>query len=361
MSFLRDALHASPYALALAGLAIGFSFGAVACATNFCVMGAISDWRTFGDKSRLGAAALASVVAIAGAQTLQAWGTVDLTNSIYLAPNINWAGALLGGLLFGFGMVQAGGCASRNLVRAGAGDIRALVTLLVLVIAAFATISGVFGPLRNWFETATLITAARHGLAVPSVNAIAATFGLMPDQARLAASLLIGGPLLGFAVISGRIFSNPRNLLAGLGVGLLVTLAWLVTGLSYDEMDVHPITPTSLSFVRPVGDAIDWLERSTALGALGFGAATVFGVLLGSFAVSLLRGHFRFSGFANRDDLFHHLGGAIQMGVGGVLGLGCSIGQGISGVSTLSLQSLIAAAAILAGAVMALARLERRL
>ena len=361
MAFLRDALHTHSYALALAGLVIGFLFGAIACVTNFCVMGAVSDWRAFGDKGRLGAVALAAATAIAGAQTLHAYGIADLDKSMYLVPRINWAGALLGGFIFGVGMVQAGGCASRNVIRAGAGDVRALVTLFILAVAAFVTISGVLGPLRNWFETTTLINSETLGLPVPSVGAIAMKLGLAPDAARLAACMLIGAPLLIFALIPGRVLVSPRNLIGGLAVGLLVTLGWLATGLSFDEMDVRPVMPASLSFVRPVGDALDWLERSTALGLPSFGAATVFGALAGSFAVSAMRGHFRLSGFANRSDLFHHLGGALMMGIGGVLGLGCSIGQGITGVSTLGLQSLIAAGSIVAGTAMSLKRLERRL
>ena len=360
MAFLKDALHANPMALTLAGLTVGFLFGAMACVTNFCVMGAVSDWRTFGDKGRLGAAALAAAVAIAGAQMLHTWGAVDLDKSMYLSPRINWAGALSGGLLFGFGMVRAGGCASRNLIRAGAGDLRSLMTLAVLSIMAFATLSGVLGPVRNAFENATVVSSSYLGLTAPSLTAIAAKFGLSPETARVVAALAIALPLLLFAVLPGQILARPRNLIGGTAVGILVTLGWLMTGLSFDDMDVHPVLPSSLSFVKPVGDAFDWVQRSTALGWPGFGAATVFGALAGSFAVSRWRGHLRFSGFANRDDLVNHLSGAVLMGIGGVLGLGCSIGQGITGLSTLSLQSLIAAAAILCGAVLGMKRLERR-
>ena len=147
----------------------------------------------------------------------------------------------------------------------------------------------------------------------------------------------------------------------GASVGILVAIGWLATGLAYNEMDVSPAAPASLSFVRPVADTVDWIARATALGLPGFGAATVIGTLIGSLWSALAHGRFRLQGFANNDDMLRHLGGALAMGVGGVLALGCSIGQGITGLSTLSVQSIIAAASILTGAVMALRRLERQL
>ena len=362
MNSLRDIiLSQQALALAALGFAIGLCFGGLASATNFCVMGAVSDWRTFGDRGRLGAAAVAAATAIAGTQLLHHLGTVDLAHSMYLSPRINWAGAVIGGMLFGAGMVLAGGCASRNLVRAGGGDIRSFVTLLVLSVTAFAAISGVLGPVRSGLESATALDTRRFGLSGQSLADFAAGFGLAGGAARLCASLLIALPLLLFALGPARIFAKPSNLAGGAGVGLLVVASWLVTGLAYDEMAVHPVMPTSLSFVRPVGDAFDWLQHSTALGLPGFGAATVFGVLFGSFAMAAARGRLAITGFANRADLSRHLSGAVLMGVGGVLGLGCSIGQGISGLSTLAIQSVIAASAILGGAVLALRRLERNL
>lgn len=357
---LRAFVLANPAAaLASAGFAIGFGFGALAQATNFCIMGAVSDWRLFGDKSRLGAAALASATAIAGAQLLQHYAIVDLSRSIYLMPRINWASAILGGTLFGYGMVHAGGCASRNVVRAGAGDLRAILTLLVLSSLALATIGGILGPARNWLETVSAIGVDRLGLKGASLADAGASFGLSPGIASLVAALLLIVPLLGFAAGPGRIFSQPRNLIGGLGVGLLVAAGWLITGLAFDDMAVRPLAPTSLSFVKPVGDAVAWLEHATALGFPGFAAATVFGALSGSFIAALVTGSLRVSGFAGRDDMLSHLSGAALMGVGGVLGLGCSIGQGISGLSTLAIQSVITATAIIGGAMLALARLQK--
>jgi uncharacterized membrane protein YedE/YeeE len=345
-------------ALAAGGFGIGLVFGFAAARTNFCVMGALSDWRTFANPGRLGAVALAAAVAIIGAQTLFAAGAVDLTRSMYLLPRINWAGAILGGLMFGAGMVYAGGCASRNLIRAGGGDLRSLVVLITLTLAAFATISGVLAPLRDGFEQATALTLETRGAGLDD---IVARFGLADETARVFTAALLALPLLAFAMLKGRLLSEPVNLAGGFAVGLLVTIGWWLTGMTYDEMAVRPLPPASLSFVRPVADTFDWLERSTALGLPGFGAATVFGALSGSALASITARRFHLTGFADTDDFLRHLGGAAAMGAGGVLALGCSIGQGITGLSTLSVQSLIAAASIAAGALLALARLERSL
>lgn len=356
-SLLQD--HAAS-ALALTGGGLGLAFGYLAARTNFCVMGAISDFRTFASAGRLGAVALAMATAIALTQALAAAGLADLDRSMYLAGRFNWLGALAGGVLFGFGMVYAGGCASRNLVRAGCGDIRALLTVLCVAIAAYATISGVLGPARAALEDATALPGALPGGAAPyALNDVITTTGVGQNIARFAASALLALPLLVFAVLRGGVLSSPANLMAGLGTGVLVAAGWLVTGLAYDEMMLRPVSPHSLSFVRPIADAIDWLQRSTALGLPGFGAASVFGVLAGSALAALAAGQFRISGFSDTADIKRHLFGAVAMGVGGVLALGCSIGQGITGVSTLSLQSLLAAASIFAGAWLALARLER--
>ncbi len=360
MIALRDAILTAPdAALCLGGLVIGFCFGWVLNATNYCVMGAVSDWRLGGDKGRLGAAALAAAVAIIGAQGLDAAGVVDLSKTMYLTPRINWLGASGGGLLFGFGMVYAGGCPSRTLVRAGSGDVRGFVSLLTLALAALATVSGILGGLRSTLQSSAAIDLAARGVETQSLAGVIAASGLDPATARLAASALIVIPLVLFAIGPARIFSTPRNVAAALAVGALVTLGWALTGLAADDMAVNPQPPASLSFVRPVADAIDWIERSTALGLPGFGAASVFGVLMGSFAAALASGTLRYAGFADGGDLRRHVAGAAAMGVGGVLALGCSIGQGVTGLSTLSVQSVIAAAAIIGGAVLGLARLQR--
>lgn len=344
-------------AMTIGGLLIGALFGVIVHRANYCTMGAISDWWTCGDTGRLGAVALAAATAIIGAQTLDAYAVTDLSKSIYLAPRINWLGALVGGMIFGAGMVYAGGCPSRTLVRAGGGDLRGAVSLIVMAIAAYATISGVFAIVRLNIDTTTAIDLKGRGLATQSLT------GLIGGQstARLVAATLVAAPLLAFAILKAKILTAPRNLISGLGIGLLATAGWMLTGLANDEFAVQPVQPASLSFVKPVADAIDWIERSTALGLPGFAASSVFGVLAGALLSHVLAGTARVTAFADRGDFARHLGGAAAMGIGGVIALGCSIGQGVTGISTLAVQSLIACAAIFTGAVLALKKLERDL
>jgi hypothetical protein len=180
-------------------------------------------------------------------------------------------------------------------------------------------------------------------------------------QARGAAIAAVALPLLIFTIGPARILSQPRNLAAGLGVGVLAIAGWVTTGLAADDFAANPIQPASLSFVRPVADAIDWIERSTALGLPGFGVSSVFGVFAGALVSGWIMGNLRFAAFGDAADLKRHLFGGIGMGVGGVLALGCTVGQGISGLSTLSAQSLIAAAAITVGGVLGLMTLERHI
>lgn len=347
-------------AMTIGGLLIGALFGALVHRANYCTMGAISDWWTSGDSGRLGAVALAAAIAIIGAQTLDALAVTELSKSIYLSPRVNWLGAVAGGLVFGAGMVYAGGCPSRTLVRAGGGDLRGIISLIVMAIAAYATISGVFASLRLGIDSTTAIDLKRHGLASQSLTGL---FGGADGAiaTRLIASALVAAPLLAFALLKARILSSPRNLAAGLGIGLLATAGWMLTGMANDEFAVAPVQPASLSFVKPVADAIDWIERSTALGLPGFAAASVFGVLAGALLSNVLAKSVRATTFADRGDFVRHLGGAAAMGIGGVLALGCSIGQGVTGISTLAVQSLIACAAIFSGAVLALIKLERDL
>ena len=358
--------NAPDTALALGGLMIGAIFGALLHTTNYCVMGAVSDWQIAGDKGRLGAVALSAATAIVVVQLLNAAGAVDLSRSFYLTPRINWAGAIGGGLLFGIGMVYAGGCPSRSLVRAGSGDVRAIVCLITLAIATYATISGLLGSFRMFLDGPVAIDLKPLALTTQSLPDFLGVAGLAVPLARVLGSIAIAAPLLMFAIGPAKILQNRRNVIAGLGVGLLVSVGWLLTGLAADDLAAKPITPLSLSFVRPVADAIDWIERSTALGLPGFGAASVFGVMLGGFASTFIKSGFkpggvRLSGFADAQDLIRHMFGAIAMGIGGVLALGCSIGQGVTGISTLSAQSLLACAAIIAGTVLGLKLLERSL
>lgn len=357
---LREAVsgHAAA-ALAIGGLLIGALFGAIVYRTNYCAMGSLSDIHNFGDYRRFRAWLLAAATALVGTQLLALGGVVDLGRSMYLAPTLNWLGHILGGGVFGFGMVFAGGCPSRNLARAGGGDLRSLISLMVLGLFAYITIGGILAPARAALEQVTALS----GLTMsPSAGAmLAAAVGQAPARGNLTMTLLLAAAVAGYCFRDKHFRASNVHVLSGIGVGLTVVAGWALTGLAFDEMATRPLPPTSLTYVRPAGDALEWLGRFTAGPVPGFGVASVFGALLGAFLTALAMGRFRFATFSDGSDTLRNLGGAALMGIGGVLALGCTVGQAITGVSTLALGSFLTFASIVAGGFWGLRVLERQI
>jgi uncharacterized membrane protein YedE/YeeE len=345
-----------------AAFVLSAAFGALVQRTGFCTMGAVSDVVTMGDWTRLRQWALAAAVATIGFALLSGAGIVSAPQTLYASTRWLWLSALAGGFVFGFGMVLASGCISKTLVRAGAGNLKSLVVTIVAAVTAFATLKGVTAVLR-----AGTVDKVGTDLGVNADLASVASqaFGVSSGLAALATGLLVGGALLAWA-LAARESRRPLNVLAGAGVGAIVLGMWWVTG-NLGHLAEHPQTlqeawlatnsgrAEGLSFVGPNAYALDWLLFfSDANKHLTVGIVSVFGVLCGSAAVALARGEFRWEGFGGTSDVGHHLAGAALMGVGGITALGCSIGQGVTGVSTLSLTSFVAVAAMLAGAVAAL-------
>jgi uncharacterized membrane protein YedE/YeeE len=361
MDTLRDSItqHAALW-LALGGLAIGLLFGAVVFATNFCAMGSLADVHNFGDWRRFRAWVLAAATALVGAQLLQAAGIVALDKSMYLAGSgLNWAGHILGGLMLGFGMVFTGGCPSRNLARAGSGDLRSLVTLVVLGLFAYMALGGLLGPVRAWLEQTTSLPLRTP---TPSVGDVMAAFtGVASRTISFAITVLLAGAAVVYCFGDRKFRASPVHIISGLAIGLIVVAGWALTGLAFDEMATRPAPPISLTYVRPAGDALQWLTLYTAAPMPGFGAASVFGTLLGACAASLAMGRFGVTTFSDKADTLRNLFGAALMGVGGVLALGCTVGQAITGVSTLALGSFLTFAAIVAGGFWGLRVLERQI
>lgn len=346
--------------LAVGGLLIGLVFGAVVQRTGFCAMGAVSDMATFGDLRRMRAWLLAGAVAILGAHALQGAGVVALDRTMYMAPRAAWTLNIGGGLVFGFGMVFAGGCPSRNLVRAGSGDLRALLIVLIVGIAAFATIGGVLGPLRVALGEATSLDLTRADMATQGLDVLAgAHAGPGGGAPRLLAAVLVAGALLLFCLASSDFRRSRVHVIAGLAIGLCVVAGWALTGLAFDELADRVVEPASLTFVRPVGDTLDWLQRYSALGWPGFAVTTVLGTVAGAFLAAAFSGSFALATFAGVPDTLRSLAGGVMMGIGGVFAVGCTIGQGVTGLSTLALGSFLALAAIILGALAGLKVMER--
>ena len=335
------------------GLALGIAFGALMQRSHFCTMGAVADAVNFGSWGRARMAALAIGVAVLGTQALSGLGVIDLSKSVYTGGRFIWAAYALGGALFGFGMVLAGGCGSKTLLRMGGGSLKALVVFLVMGLAAYMTLRGVLGVLR--------------------VNAIEPLMLTLPAQdlpRLLGLSPWLAGGVVGVALVAWSLSHKEGRsgdtLLAGVGVGMLTVAAWVVSG-NIGFVLEHPDTlqeaflatnsgrMESFSFVAPSAYWIDYgVLFSDKTKVLSFGMTTALGVVLGAWAVSILSKTFRWEGFSNTRDLAQHLVGAVMMGFGGVLAMGCTVGQGLSGVSTLALGSFLTLACIVGGAVLAL-------
>ena len=337
--------------------AVAFVFGAIGQKTHFCTMGAVSDIVNMGDWSRMRMWLLAIGVAILGAGALHAAGLIDLGKSIYRTPTFTWLSYLIGGICFGIGMVLASGCGSKTLIRIGGGNLKSLVVFLVLGIVAYMTMRGILGVFRvNVLEKAAITFPG--GQDVPAL--LAAT-GMAPQTAFLLAVLGIGGGLTAFCLLK-RDFWTFDNLLGGLGTGLAVVAAWYVSGhLGY--LPEHPETleeaflatnsgrMESLTFVAPQAYSLEllmlWSDTSRKV---TFAIATVLGVIAGAGTWALITRSFRWEGFASVEDTASHLLGAALMGFGGVVAMGCTVGQGITGFSTLALGSIVTFLAIVAGA-----------
>ncbi len=340
------------------GFGLGLIFGATVQRTNFCTMGAISDIVIMADWNRFRAWMLAIAVAILGSQALNAGGTIDLGQSIYLSANLGWAGAIVGGLLFGFGMTMTGGCANKILARIGGGNLKSVVALLFLGIFAYMTLRGLTGLLRVEIEAVSNLNLEGLGLASQGMpEMLAAATGLSADAARWLVILIFAGGLLWFCFKSAAFRAAPRNIAAGLILGALVPLGWSATGvIGSDDFDPAPLA--SLSFVAPVGNAIQYLMTFTG-STINFGIGTVGGLVVGAFIAAKASGEFRIEAFADAGDMLRHMGGGALMGMGGIMALGCTIGQGLAGMSTLALGSLLALASIIAGSVFGLRYLEQ--
>ncbi len=334
--------------VALGGFVIAVLFGAIAYRTNFCTMGAISDWVNIGDTRRLRAWFLAIGIAILGTQGLTAAGVVDTGGAISLNANFSWLACIVGGFMFGVGMTLASGCGQRCLVRMGAGNLKSVVVVVLMGITAFTTFRGLlaFGP-RDLFWPVN-IPLADHGVADQSLVAMAAGLTQTQSEAlRIALAVAVGGAFVVYAMIDRGFRHSTDNLLAGVSVGVFVTAGWLVTGvLGHDEFE--PVPVESLTFVLPTGNTVNYIMTYTGA-TINFGIATVLGLVVGALAYSLATGRFRFEGFTSCADMIRHVTGALLMGFGGIVGFGCTIGQGITGMSTLSMGSALVLVSIIFG------------
>ena len=355
----------------IAGFALAFVFGLTAARTNFCTMGAISDIVNMGSWARMRTWILAVAVALIGTAWLSYSGQVDLARSLPQRAALPWLSLLVGGLLFGLGMTLAGGCANRNLVRLGGGSIRSLVVLTFLAIASYMTLKGLFAQWRaQWLDPARIDLAAYGWTDASLATAMAKATGLSASTALLLTAAIVAVGLLAFVFKDARYRRNWRQVGGAVVLGAVIAAGWYVTGhIGYGENpetleNVYFATNTrtleSLSFVAPLAYVLEllmlWTDKSLHL---TFGTAAALGTIAGSAAYALATRSFRWEGFASLADLRRQLSGAFLMGAGGVTAAGCSIGQGLTGLSTMAIGSIIAVAGIVLGSVVMLKLLLR--
>jgi uncharacterized membrane protein YedE/YeeE len=347
--------------VALGGFVLAFIFGAVANRTNFCTMGAVSDVVNMGSWGRMRMWLLAIAVAILGTQALHLAGLIDLTKSFYVRPNFTWLAYILGGFLFGVGMTLGSGCGSKTLVRLGGGSLKSLVVFIFLGIAAYMTLKGLFAIWRTrWIDPVATDLAAFNVPRQDLPTLISAWSGANLATVEWIVALAVAGALLAFVFKDREFRGSFDHVLGGTVVGLVVVGGWYVTGhLGYAEnpetlentfFGTNSRTIESLSYVAPVAYTLEllmlWSDKSLTL---TFGVGAALGIVLGSAAYALVSKTFRWEGFAGAEDTANHVIGGLLMGFGGVTALGCTIGQGITGFSTLALGSILAFLAIVAG------------
>jgi uncharacterized membrane protein YedE/YeeE len=345
-------------------------FGAIANKANFCTMGAVSDWINMGDLSRMRSWLLAIATAIIGVGLLEYSGSIDLSlttsnetsNPPYRSANFIWLRHLLGGLMFGVGMTLSSGCGNKTLVRLGEGNMKSLVVLAIMGIAAwwmlFSNLS--YNAFLQWMLPLS-IDFSNHD--IPGQDIATVFFGISGIEAGpaigLVIALFVALPLLAWTLKSGDFRSNYELMSAGLVIGLLIVIGWYVTSgesgqallEELDFMDERPFFTgaQSLTFIGPTGHIAQYIKEGFSALFLTFGVTTIAGVVVGSFLYTVIFRKVRIEWFVTWNDFAMHVIGAVLMGIGGVLAMGCTIGQGITGVSTLALGSIVTIVSIIAG------------
>ncbi|MFM8692775.1 MAG: YeeE/YedE family protein [Limnohabitans sp.] len=346
----------------LAAFGLSILLGMVLHRSHFCTMGAVSDWILMGSLRRARQWALAVAVAMLGFGTLAASGQISPLNTIYNTPTLPWLAFVLGGLMFGMGMVLASGCLSRSLVRLGAGNLKSLVVLLVAGLAALATLRGLLAVVRvKVFEPVALDWGAGPFVAQWWMQ----WSGTSLPLSALLAAFTVSAALMAWVLASPDMRSK-ASCLFPVVTGLLVVAMWWVSGVM-GFVPEHPETleavflasgsgrMESVSLSAPAALWIDGLAYfSDGTKRLTLGMVMMPGILTGATLSAVHQGSFRWESFAGTADLVRHLTGAVLMGVGGVMAMGCTFGQGLSGLSTLSLGSMLVLAGLLAGAVITL-------
>ncbi len=375
---LFDNFVAAESALLWGAFLIALVMGVVVNKTNFCTMGAVSDLVNMGDTGRIRAWLFAIAVAVLGVAILEYAGLVDATGTFppYRAGNFIWAENVLGGLMFGIGMTLASGCGNKTLIRIGGGNLKSIVVFAIIGVISYYMINPFPGSDKTLMSV--LFYDWIRPLSVDLGESQDLGYLLGGDSAgiaRLVIGIVLGLVLVGFAFKSTDFRGNRDNILGGLVVGLAVLGAWYLStnigvktedgplSLSgyYQEWDMladsdegkpaqgRPLAAQSYTFINPLGQTLAYGAGGFERALLTFGVVAVLGVLLGSLLWSLISRSFRIEWFSSGSDALNHIIGAVLMGFGGTLAMGCTVGQAITGVSTLAIGSMVTFGAIFLG------------
>jgi uncharacterized membrane protein YedE/YeeE len=348
---------------------LGFILGFVVSKTNFCTMGAVSDWVNIGDLSRFKSWMFAAAIAVLGVTVFEFLSYVDLNDSRipYRNSVFSWPRYVLGGLMFGVGMTYASGCGNKVLIRVGGGNLKSIVVLLVAGLMAYImTRTDFYGIIFHSWMNSISPDLAILGIEDQSLPTIISSIISAENTVyyKLTIGLLVGFIFMYYIFRSGSFVKNIDNVIGGFIVGSVVVLAWYLTGstLGQEWIETNDFLDSplpgvgvqSFTFINPMGESIIYLSKSTDIYYLTFGVAALFSVILGSFVYSVISRNFRIEWFQSKEDFKRHMIGAVLIGIGGVLSMGCTIGQGVSGVSTLAIGSFITLISIVIGAAIAM-------
>ena len=350
----------------LAVFVIAAVMGAVANKTNFCTMGSVSDWVNIGDTGRMRAWVFAMTVALIGVIALEAGGAVNLSGETfppYRTANFAWLRYLVGGLMFGIGMTLGSGCGNKTLVRVGSGNLKSLTVLAIVMIFSYLMLwTPFYEKLFHPWIAATTINLAQHGVPTQEVGSVlSGMFGMQPSRTlNFSVAVVVALGMLAFVLKSSDFRGSFDNILGGAVIGLAVVAGWYLTGgvmgqawKEYAEMatDIPSrVQVQSFTFISPMGDTARYLLQPAKLSLINFGVMALAGVIAGSLIYALATKSFRIEWFASVRDFVNHAAGGVLMGVGGVLSMGCTVGQAITGVSTLAIGSILTFLAIVIGA-----------
>lgn len=348
--------------LYIAAFSLSIFFGAIARKTLFCPLGGIADVMQNGNSGRFYMYIFAIGVAILGATLLEALGflSFDSTKPPYRMPQFRWAGYALGGFLFGVGMTMSRGCGMKNMLNLGSGDLRALIAVSGMAIAGYSLlyIDGVMDTLFSWVN-ALSPNLSDIGIAHQDLGSFAGhLLGGEVTTWRVSLGLLLALLFIAAAFRSRYFRARTANIIGGLLVGMVIIAAYYLSGGPLGEaagevsdfMDEpqYGLGMQSYTFIRPMGDTLQVLS-SPFLYLITLGLVMFLGVGIGSLLYSVFSGSFKFQGIQIANSPRYFIGG-ILVGTGGILGMGCTLGQGLAGTSTLALGSFIDLIALMIGA-----------